>query len=334
MLFADLFLFDHDELTVFWDLKACKFCDFLRSNRNGFDAATAFFGPQRFLQQLFFFCVTQVTAFFDQRLFHLVVDFRVDDQVTVCGTARTKVRGFRNAAVHRGFCDVCVFVDNHGRVTSANAVGRFARRICRLNHWLTAGRHRQVTCAHQIVGQRDRWVFNTLEQVAWCAQFRQSFTHNADHFERGLFRAWVRREDHSVFTFDRVDAGYRRCQFWVGGWDQRRDNACWFRDFGQAFDVVLFDNAHGFTAQRVTQNAQDFETFASAASTVTDAGFVNAHLRDANKGLFVAAVPTQCLRQTVNLRLIVVFDFFHRRMSTNDHLVRDSDFFLCDFTSH
>ena len=103
--------------------------------------------PVRRLQLRLLLVVDEIAAFVLQLREERVVDRGVDEQVAVGGAAGAVVVGLADARVARRLLDVGGLVDDHRRVAGADAVGRLARSVRRLDHRRAAGRDRQIAAA-------------------------------------------------------------------------------------------------------------------------------------------------------------------------------------------
>ena len=94
LLFAEFVLgpnlaliFDHQELAILRDRKACDIRSLLWTTSDGREGAVALFVPHRRLQHCLFLGIAEIAAFGFQCCDHLIVNRPLDDNVAIGGTA-------------------------------------------------------------------------------------------------------------------------------------------------------------------------------------------------------------------------------------------------------
>jgi hypothetical protein len=230
------------------------------------------------------------------------------------------VRGLRQPSVACRLDDVSRLVDDHRRVAAADAEGRPAGAVRRLDHRRPAGRQRQVALRHQSLGQRNRRLLDALEHVCGGALAHHHLAQDADHFARRSLGTWVGREDDGVARLDRVDRRSGRGQLRVRHRHDRGDHAGRFGVFDQPLVGILLDDTDALRAQRVAEDAVDLEPFGGAAVAVADAALVDAHVGQAGERRLVAERPADRLGKAVDTPLVVLGDRGHCSSRLGDHL--------------
>ncbi len=162
-------------------------------------------------------------------------------------------------------------------------------------------------------------IFDALEQIGRRALALQRFAHHAHHLEGGALRAWMRREDHRVEALQRVDAGVRRRELRVGGWNQRGDHAGRLRVLDESTFGNFLNDAGALLAQGIAQHTENLQALALAAFGIPQAALFDAHGDDAVERLLVRRRPPQRLAQPVDARLVVAGDRAHGGACARDH---------------
>ena len=308
MLPADAVAVDHDELAVGGDLEARDPGELLRGDRHRLDGAMALAVPHCLAQHLLLLRRREMAALPLQLGDEPVEDRRLDDQVAVGRAARAVVGRLGQARVARRLLDVRRLVDDHRRVAGADAVRGRAGAVRGAHHRLAARGDDQVRARHQGLRHRDVHPREALQDVGRRAFALQRLAHQAHGLERGLLRAWMRREDHAVARLDPVDrvAGGRQVR--VGRRHDAGDDADRLAVLDDALLGDLLDHAHALLAQRVAQHAADLHPLAHAAIRVAEAALLDAHVDETRERRLVRDRPGDGLAEPVDARLVVGLD--------------------------
>jgi len=203
-----------------------------------------------------------------------------------------------------GHLHVSGFVDNRGRVASADAQGRLAGGVRRLDHAGAAGGKDDVGFLHRHVGQLQRGNIDPRDDVFGRAGSHSGFQHNLRGGDGGLLRARMGRDDDAVAGLEanqRLENG-GRCG--VGGRDDRRDNADRFCNLHHAECFVALQHADGL---RVLVGVVDVFSGVVVLDDLifhhTHAGFFHRHLRQ--RDAHVVRGEGSCLENLVHLLLRV-----------------------------
>ena len=201
--------------------EACSVGEGLGRDRDRVRGAVALVVPQDRSQPLTLLAGDDVAAFLDQAVAQRVVDRGLDHQVAVGRAARSEVGGLAEPRVARRLGHVRGLIDDHRRVAGADAVGRHARAVGRLDHVPTAGRLDQVGPRHQVLGGRDARSFEALQQVLGRALAGERAAHDLDRLPGRPLAARMGREDDRVAALDHEQADARWSQLRIRGRHQR-----------------------------------------------------------------------------------------------------------------
>ena len=308
MLLADAVAEDDDELAVVGNREARGLGKLLRGDRDGVGRPVVLVVPHRAAERRLLLVIGEVAAFGLQLLQQLVEDRGLDDEVAVGRASRTEVGRLGQAGVARRFLDVGGFVDDHGRVAGADAVGGRAGAVGRAHHRLAAGRDDEIGARHQGLRHRNVDLGQALQNVRRRALALERLAHQPHRLERGLLAARMRREHHHVARLDAVDRVAGRGKIGIGGRHDAGDDSNRLGVFDDAFLGQFLNDADALLAQRVAQDAADLHALAHAADLVAEAGLGNAHVDEPGERDLVGDGPGDGLAQAIDTRLIVGLD--------------------------
>ena len=139
----------------------------------------------------------------------------------------------------------------------------------------------------------------------------QGGAHDAHDFVRRLPAGRVRREDHRVLAFQRVDGDADRRDVGTRDRDQRGDDAGRLRVFDDPLLGNLLDDAHALLTKRVAQDPEHLG--APARLRAAHAAFGHTHLGQPGRRRLVPARPRHSAAQAIHGGLVVMVDVAHRR---------------------
>ena len=239
-----------------------------------------------------------------------------------------------NTCVGGGFFDVGRLVDYDRRIAGADSVGRFSRTVSSAHHGRSACSDRQVANRHQFLSQRNAGPFETLNNVFRRTLLLQSSSQYSSGFQCSSLRQRVRRKDHGVAAFQRVDGHVDHCHQRVGYGTQSCNYTDGLTVLDESFLWDLLDNTDCFLPQGITEYANDLEAPSRHSVEASHLAFVNAHPCQTHKGRLVCCSPTDSLTQAIDSSLIVIFAGLYGGTRPLQEIVRVFFFFWSDSSCH
>ena len=236
--------------------------------------------------------------------------------------------GLADRGVAGGLHDVRSLVDHHRRVAGADAVRRLARSVGGLHHGGPAGRDRQIAEAHQFARQRDAGAFDALQQILGRACRPQGGAHDAHDFVGRFPAGRMRRENHRVLAFQRIDGDAHRRDVWTRDRNQRGDDACRLGVFDDPLLGNLLDHAHALLTKRIAQDPEHLG--APARLGAAHAAFSHTHLGQPGRRRLVPARPRHGAAQAIHGGLVVMVDVAHRRSRALEEVASERLFLRCN----
>ena len=236
----------NQNLGILRHFKACDLCDFVCRLADNLRVHRPCLcqNDRAHLRHLFF--VQDMASALYELCAHLIINIFYRCHRLLRSANHTIVKGLgMNYGIH-GQLNIAAAVHDDRRISRAYANGRFSGGISCLHHARASGSQNHIRRTHQLIGQLQSRIFNTVNQTLGRSCRLRRLAHNAGRFRRAFFRPWMGADEDRVSRLQADQAFENRRRGRIRGRNNCSHQAHRLRNLLNAIGSVLFNHAAGF----------------------------------------------------------------------------------------